>query len=539
MEKLSARKAPSGPGSPLSRASAFFADRLRGYIPALGALALAILVHYACIPLFGPNFAGIFFIYLMAMLIAAWCGYGPGLLVVLIVAAGLPFLFKPGFSLDQVNLGGVFVLALVSLIVSRTAVNRRSSERILREMNESLDRRVREQTRALEEANARLQHQLAELETLYGKVAVGLCFLDPELRYVRINEVLAAMNGAPVSAHLGRSLRDMVPAAIADIVEPLFRRVLYDRTPVLDTDVRASLAGNPGEESEWSVGCSPVVAEDGKMLGIQVVIQDITARKQNERALKEAVANLSRVNGDLEQFAYSASHDLQEPLRMVAIYSQMLQKKFGGKLGATGDQYLGYTIEGATRMERLVKDLLAYTEASSGVRDRAPVIDANRALDLALMKLEPAIREAGAIVERSELPHLGVHPLHLEHLFYNLISNAIKYRKGPNPEIRITVQRKEGEHVFCVSDNGIGIDPTYRTHIFGLFKRLHAAAEYSGSGIGLSICQRIVERYGGRIWVDSEVGRGANFYFTLPATSSSEADYRQIAAGQAGNIPTA
>lgn len=539
MEKLSARKVPGGPGSPLSRAAVFLADRLRGYIPALSALALGILVHYACIPLFGPNFAGIFFIYLMAMLIAAWCGYGPGLVVVLIVATGLPFLFKPGFSLDQVNLGGVFVLALVSLIVSRTAVNRRSAERVLREMNESLDRRVREQTGALEEANARLQHQLAELETLYGKVAVGLCFLDPELRYVRINEVLAAMNGAPVSAHLGRSLRDMVPGAIADIVEPLFRGVLHDRTAVLDFDVRAPLTGNPGAESEWSIGCSPVVAEHGKMLGIQVVIQDITARKQNETALKEAIANLRRVNGDLEQFAYSASHDLQEPLRMVAIYSQMLQKKFGGKLGAAGDQYLGYTIEGATRMERLVKDLLAYTEASSGVRDRAPVIDANRALDQALMKLEPAIREAGAIVERSELPHLGVHPSHLEHLFYNLISNAIKYRKGSNPEIKITVQRKDDEHVFCVSDNGIGIDPAYRTHIFGLFKRLHAAAEYSGSGIGLSICQRIVERYGGRIWVDSEVGRGANFYFTLPARSSSEADYRQIAAGQAGNIPTA
>jgi light-regulated signal transduction histidine kinase (bacteriophytochrome) len=226
---------------------------------------------------------------------------------------------------------------------------------------------------------------------------------------------------------------------------------------------------------------------------------------------------LRRVNEDLNQFAYSASHDLQEPLRMVAIYSQLLQRKYGESLDSKGREYMRFTLQGAQRMEMLVKDLLAYTQAANSGDEETGAIDASAVLEQALTNLQTSIEENQATVTRSSLPLLQVKAVHLLQLFQNLIGNAIKYRSTNRaPEVAVSWEDENGWCKICVTDNGIGVPAPYAKQIFGIFKRLHAGDKYSGTGIGLAICQRIVERYGGRIWVESEEGNGSRFCFTLP-----------------------
>ena len=201
---------------------------------------------------------------------------------------------------------------------------------------------------------------------------------------------------------------------------------------------------------------------------------------------------------------------------MVSIYSEMLKRRFESKLGPEGEEYLGYTVKGALRMEQLVRDLLAYTQASNVAIEPSTIVDANEALDKALVGLQVAVGESGAKIIRGVLPAVRMHEVHLEQLFQNLIGNAIKYRGQASPRIEVVAERRECGWLFWVKDNGIGIDQKYREHIFGIFKRLHTADAYSGTGIGLAICQRIVERTGGRIWVESQLGQGATFFFTIP-----------------------
>jgi PAS domain S-box-containing protein len=266
-----------------------------------------------------------------------------------------------------------------------------------------------------------------------------------------------------------------------------------------------------------SLTVSPIRDASGKIVGASKIARDITESERANQALREANAALSRSNADLEQFAYSASHDLQEPLRMVATYSQLLKRRFADKLGETGAQYIGYTVEGAMRMEQLIKDLLAFTHASTLGQEPSQDVDSNVALEHALANLEPAIQESGAAITRETLPPVCLHQFQLTQLFQNLIGNAIRYRSEAPPRIHVAVERSGAEWQFSVQDNGLGIDPKYKEQIFGLFKRLHSAAEYPGTGMGLAICQRVIQRAGGRIWVESELGHGSKFCFTIPA----------------------
>jgi signal transduction histidine kinase len=238
--------------------------------------------------------------------------------------------------------------------------------------------------------------------------------------------------------------------------------------------------------------------------------------QRSHDALRRSNEELKRANEDLNQFAHSASHDLQEPLRTVSIYSQLLRRKLSNKLDADAEDYVRYILRGASRMEALIRDLLAYTQASNISDEPAPVVDANAAAEAALANLRAAIEDSGAIVTRGPLPSVRIRHVYLIQLFQNLVGNAIKYRREETPRVSIDAEPGSGEWLFRVADNGIGIEAKYREQIFGIFKRLHTAEEYSGTGIGLAICQRIVERAGGRIWLESEPGRGSTFFFTLP-----------------------
>ncbi len=239
--------------------------------------------------------------------------------------------------------------------------------------------------------------------------------------------------------------------------------------------------------------------------------------QQANRNLQAANEALQRANTDLEQFAYSASHDLQEPLRTVAVYSQLLQRHLKGFLDEDAELFINYTVAAAKRMEVLVQDLLSYVKAATGAEPEAPPVDAARVLKDTLINLQAAIEQSGATVEFADLPVVRVPAVHLRQLFQNLIGNAIKYRGEAAPRIEVSARILGPQCEFAVSDNGIGIDSQYTTQVFGIFKRLHSSGSYTGTGIGLAICQKIVERHGGRIWVESEPGSGSTFRFTIPS----------------------
>jgi two-component system, sensor histidine kinase and response regulator len=231
---------------------------------------------------------------------------------------------------------------------------------------------------------------------------------------------------------------------------------------------------------------------------------------------KQAQAELARSNQDLEQFAYVASHDLQEPLRMVATYTQLLAERYRGKLDDNADKYIYYAVDGALRMQALVQDLLTFSRLGRQGTDLQST-DCNVVVEMAVKNLQTAIHESGAQVTHDHLPAVTADGSQLLQVFQNLIGNAIKFRGSKPPVIHVSAGKKRGEWVFSLTDNGIGIAPEHAEIVFVIFKRLHTRAEYPGSGIGLAICKKIIERQGGRIWVESQPGQGSIFKFTLPA----------------------
>jgi light-regulated signal transduction histidine kinase (bacteriophytochrome) len=242
---------------------------------------------------------------------------------------------------------------------------------------------------------------------------------------------------------------------------------------------------------------------------------DITERKRAEEKLKLTLADLERSNKELEQFAYVASHDLQEPLRMVSSYTQLLARRYQSQLDAAANEFIAFAVDGANRMQALINDLLAYSRVGTLGKEFEPA-DCTAVLDRTLANLKAAIEKSSAVVTHDLLPTVMADNLQLVQLFQNLIGNAIKFHGEEPPRVHVSAEQKGNEWVFSIRDNGIGIDPRYAERIFVIFQRLHTREEYPGTGIGLAICKKIVERHGGRIWVESQPGIGSTFYFTIP-----------------------
>ncbi len=281
--------------------------------------------------------------------------------------------------------------------------------------------------------------------------------------------------------------------------------------------------GKNGARLNISLTVSPIRDSTGRIIGASKVARDISDRVRQDEALRAANSALNRANADLQQFAFSASHDLQEPLRTVAIFSELLQKTFGDKVGPAGAEHIEHVVGGVRRMERLLRDLRIYTQISTTGREPASLTDAGEAVKKAMLNLESAIAESGASIIGGDLPCVYMHGFQLEEIFQNLIGNAIRYRSELTPCIEIAAERQGDEWQFSVSDNGIGIEPEFHDRIFGLFTRLHSGPQYQGSGMGLAICRQIMERAGGRLWAESQPGKGSTFYFAVPVKSGTPA----------------
>jgi len=261
---------------------------------------------------------------------------------------------------------------------------------------------------------------------------------------------------------------------------------------------------------------------EGVAVEMQGIAMDVTERKNAQEAQKHDEARerrsveLKRSNDDLQQFAYIAAHDLQEPLRMVASYTQLLSRRYKGKLDSDADEFIGYAVDGAHRMQLLIGDLLAYCRVGTTGKELRET-SSEAALEQALLNLQGAIQESSGVVTHDPLPIVIADGAQLVQLFQNVVGNAIKYRSAELPRVHVSAKKNGGkEWIFSMRDNGLGIDPQYFEKIFAMFQRLHGREEFSGTGIGLTVCKKIAERHGGRMWVESEPGKGSTFYFALP-----------------------
>mgnify|MGYP001075996472 CR=1 FL=1 len=271
-----------------------------------------------------------------------------------------------------------------------------------------------------------------------------------------------------------------------------------------------------GEKIVVQANARMVKDEQGNPVRIEGAFLDVTGEKEAEEALEMYARELERSNKELEEFAYVASHDLQEPLRMVSSYTQLLARRYKGQLDADADEFIQFAVDGAIRMQQLIEGLLSYSRISTRGQEFKPT-NLQTVLGQVHSNLKLLIEENNALITKEDLPTVPADENQMVQLFQNLIGNAIKYRSENTPNIRISAERQGPDWVIAVQDNGIGIDPQYQERIFTIFEQLHKRGEYTGTGIGLAICKRIVERHEGRIWVESEPGQGSTFYFTLPA----------------------
>jgi PAS domain S-box-containing protein len=369
----------------------------------------------------------------------------------------------------------------------------------------------------------RMEAALAEehnlLRTLIDTLPDSIYIKDSAGRHLLVNRTVVQNAGLPLAEILGKTDLELYPAELA-------RRWYTDDMAIIQSGQPLLNQEEPSVDKNGQVGWDlttkvPFYDGHGNIIGLVGVTRDITKRKQVEEKLREALAELTRSNTELQQFAYVASHDLQEPLRMVTSYTQLLARRYKGKLDTDADEFIAFAVEGARRMQRLINDLLAYSRV--GTKGSSPRPTSSEAvLAQTLANLQVAIADSQAIITHDPLPVVLADETQLLQLFQNLIGNALKFRAEQPPEVHITVQARTQEWLFSVRDNGIGLEPAYAERIFVIFQRLHAREEYPGTGIGLAICKRIVDRHGGRLWVESQPGQGATFYFTLPKGKADE-----------------
>jgi PAS domain S-box-containing protein len=343
---------------------------------------------------------------------------------------------------------------------------------------------------------------------------------DAEFRFTSISRGVEAAIGVPAAEFIGKRRWDADMVGVSDEDWAAHKALLASHQPFHDFEYGRK--DSAGRISYVLASGEPIFDSEGRFRGYRGVARNITRRRMQERAIREAheelerkAKELARSNEELQQFAYVASHDLQEPLRMISSYTQLIVRRYGDRLDGDAKEFMGYIVDGAARMKQLIEDLLAYSRVGTRGREFQPT-DSGAALAKALANLRAAQDASGAVITHAKMPALVADGQQLTQLFQNLIGNAMKFRAEEPPKIHIACEERPDVWVFTVTDNGIGLDPQYSERIFMMFQRLHTKAEYPGTGIGLAICKKIVDRHGGRIWVESQPGRGCTFGFTIP-----------------------
>jgi PAS domain S-box-containing protein len=381
--------------------------------------------------------------------------------------------------------------------------------------------------RLLAEAESERQKLRDLIENAPAAVAV---LYGPDHTFQLVNRAYAMAVGRAEESLIGKPVVEALPEIRGQVFPQLLDRVYRSGEPFVGTEMRAQLdRGGDGllEDRYFNFVYQPWHDPGRKIQGVFVHAVDITEQVVARKHVEQAMGELQRAYQDMETFAYSASHDLQEPIRNIAIYTQLLQRDFGDLLKGEPATLLDGILAGVLRMDTLVKDLLEFSRATKTMEGVPQRISASEVLQTVLSALKNKIQESAAEVTYDELPTVWMHEVHLTLLLQNLVGNALKYRKeNEAPRVQIRAIHGDAEWTFSVEDNGIGIEPKYHTTVFGLFSRLHSKDLYPGSGIGLAICQRIVQRYGGRIWVESVPGRGTTFFFTIPESSTGVAGPR-------------
>ena len=363
------------------------------------------------------------------------------------------------------------------------------------------------------------EEQLSRL--ILEQTAEPVIVIDAHGKILRAGEAARRLAGSNV---LFQDFSAVFPISDLDGPITVSRLLLGVRSQKGVRSVEVNMNSPEGRANALLLSASPLWSPGRELLGCVLTLTDITERKHAEEELAQQAEQLAQSNSDLRQFAYSASHDLQEPLRHLAIYTELLQQRYEGKLDTEADQFIQRTIDAAHRMERLLKDLLSYTHAADAPQGAAASVDGNAVLAKVLGTFEQQIEKEHAVIASDPLPELCVHEVHLSQLFQNLISNSFKYHGNAPLKLHVWADPAEdGTWRLSVEDNGIGIDGRYHQQVFGLFKRLHGSSRYTGNGIGLAICQKIVQRYGGKIWVESRSGEGSIFRFTLPGKETAHA----------------
>ncbi len=358
-----------------------------------------------------------------------------------------------------------------------------------------------------------LERRLADLERYLSATPTLLFLLD--------KEGIIFFMSSPAARYLGDKAKMMVGRRLgeADLPPGLYQLFNKQNRAVLQTgrNERGEIPFPTVLGERWfEYDISPVFDEEGRIEGTVAMVADITDRKRTEEALK-------RSNEELQQFAYVASHDLREPLRMIESYLGLLYKKYEGKvLDKKAEEYIEFAVDGAARMREIINDLLAYSRIDTRGKPFS-LVDMEEVLATALKDLRTSIEESGALITHTNLPSVMADKMQMVLLLENLIGNSIKFRDVEAPQIHVSAQRRWNDLVFSIQDNGIGIPREQQDRIFEMFQRLHTKEEYEGTGIGLAISKKIVERHGGRIWVESEEGKGSTFFFTIPnRTKASE-----------------
>lgn len=367
-----------------------------------------------------------------------------------------------------------------------------------------LEQKVKERTEELRQSEERYK--------VLSETSPDMIFVidrDGHIQYV--NQLAAKQFGTSAEYITGKKLTDLFPPSVVDDQKVKIDKVLHTGIPISNESLMIFPGGNVWLDTKLV----PIYEDSGQITAVMGVSRDITQRKQADDSLNKANEELARSNTELERFAYVASHDLQEPLRMVTSYLQLLERRYKDRLDGDALEFINYAVDGSRRMKTLINDLLAYSRVGTRGKEFAPT-DCNLVLSQVLLMLQPAIEETNAVITNDPLPKLLADEVQIEQLFQNLVGNAIKFHGENPPTIHISALIEQDNWVFSVRDNGIGIDPQYFDRVFIIFQRLHSREEYQGTGIGLAISKRIVERHGGRIWIESEAGKGSTFFFTIP-----------------------